>query len=92
MPFIYTQLNQKDYCPDNCQAVVKRVVNDKAHIAVQCFLMVRKSDASCLYGYRLLRYEKFKDQKDCKIEKNHSPIAKMNCADGGQSVKLLIIL
>lgn len=58
--------------------VDKQAVDAKAKIDRQVALSAQKSDTHCLYGYKLLKQEKSKDQNDSKVKKNHTSAANIN--------------
>lgn len=87
--FIHVQLDEKNHNLDNWQAVVKQVVCAKAKTAWQNPWFVRKSDTCCLYGYRQVNNEEFKDQKNSKAKKNDFSIANGDNGDWNEPNQIL---
>lgn len=61
----------------------------KANAAQQALLLARESNMRCFCSQKLLKHEKFKDQKKFKAKKNYSLAANSNNGNSNQSGQAL---
>lgn len=68
---IRTQIDEKDYDPDDWQAVVEQAVDAETKVAWHTPSLVRKSDACYSRNHKPLHNEESKDQKDSEAKSNN---------------------
>lgn len=84
-PSIYRQLNKRNCNLDDQQAIFKGTVDAKVKAACQAFLLMQKSDTNCPHSHKPPKYEESNNQKDSKIQKNHTFVTNNHSKNSGQS-------
>lgn len=69
---------------DDCEAIVKQVMDDKAEAVWQVSLFVWESDKYNPYGYKPLKHKESHTQKNSEAKKNHFLTTNNNSGNGGR--------